>query len=666
LGSHKRAAARKRKEELADMTTPLRILYLEDDPRDAELVQEALEITGIVCEVSRIETQADFTASLERGGFDVILADYALPSFDGMSALKIAQQRCPHVPFIFVSGTLGEEVAVEALKIGATDYVRKTLLSRLAPSVERALREARERVELSRSAAALRRSEACLAEAQQLSHTGSFGWNLSSGEIYWSAETYRMVGIDLSIKPTFELVYERVHPADRAFVQQTLDSAFRGGTDVDFEHRLLMPDGSVKYIRALAKAVRDESGNLEYIGAAMDLSEQKSAQVERERLEQRLRQAEKMEAIGRLAGGVAHDFNGVLAGVYAYGEMLVEDAPAGSPLKRYAQNVLTAASRGRKLVEQILTYSRSQHGKREPVDIAHIVAETLELIRGSIPVDIRLGSNGSESPLIVTGDATRLHQVVTNLCSNAIQAMSRGGSLHIALEAVDLASEQALSHGTLRPGSYVRLAVEDTGSGMDEPTLSRIFEPFFTTKEAGQGTGLGLSLVYAIVTDSGGAIDVKSAHGQGSTFTIYLPQSPVGLITAEAATAASHRGNGERVLLIDDEAPVLAATAEVLSRLGYEAVSFSDSHAALAAFEATPERFDVVVTDETMPGLTGTGLARMLRSHRPDLPIVLVSGYPGAIQAQQARAAGVSEVLSKPAQSHEMATALARVLHRTA
>jgi PAS domain S-box-containing protein len=648
------------------MTPPLRILYLEDDPRDADLVQEALEAEGIICQITRVETQADFIASLEQGGFGVILADYALPSFDGLSALMIAQQRWPDLPFIFVSGTLGEEVAVESLKIGATDYVRKTLLSRIVPSVQRALREARERMELSCAAAALRRSEAYLAEAQRLSHTGSFGWNVSSGEIYWSDETYRMVGFDRSTKPTFELVWQRIHPDDRAFVRQIIDCAFRDGTDVDFEHRLLMPDGSVKYVRVLAKTVRDESGNVEYIGAGIDLTDQKWAQAERERLEQRLRQAEKMEAVGRLAGGIAHDFNGVLAGVYAYGEMLVEEAPAGSPLKRYAQNVLTAASRGRELVEQILTYSRSQHVKREPVDIAHVVAEALELVRGSIPMGIRLGANGSQSTLVVTGDATRLHQVVMNLCSNAIQAMSGDGSLYVALEAENLSTERALSHGTLQPGRYVRLSVKDNGSGMDEATLSRIFEPFFTTKEAGQGTGLGLSLVYAIVTDSGGAIDVKSAPEHGSTFTIYLPHSPVTLITAEAATSASHRGRGERVLLIDDEAPVLAAIAEVLSRLGYEAVSFSDSQAALAAFAATPERFDVVVTDETMPGLTGTELARAIRSHRPDLPIVLVSGYTGAIPTQQAFAIGVSELLSKPIQSHEMAATLARVLHRRA
>jgi CheY-like chemotaxis protein len=220
-----------------------------------------------------------------------------------------------------------------------------------------------------------------------------------------------------------------------------------------------------------------------------------------------------------------------------------------------------------------------------------------------------------------------------------------------------------LSHGTLRPGRYARLAVEDSGSGMDEATLSRIFEPFFTTKEFGRGTGLGLSLVYAIVTDLGGAIDVKSALTQGSTFAIYLPLADVALAAAAETASPLPRGNGERVLLVDDEAPVLAVTAEVLTRLGYEPVSFSNSEAALAAFEAAPGRFDVVVTDDLMPGLTGTGLARVVRRRRPDLPIVLVSGYSGPILTQHALAAGVSELLTKPLQSREIATTLARVLH---
>jgi signal transduction histidine kinase len=230
-----------------------------------------------------------------------------------------------------------------------------------------------------------------------------------------------------------------------------------------------------------------------------------------------------MEAVGRLAGGIAHDFNNVLSGILGYGETLVEETPAASPLRRYAQNVLTAANRGRALVEQILVYSRSQRGQRAPVDIAGVVAETLELVRGSLPENIRLEADVPESPLVVIGDATQLHQVVMNLCSNAIQAMSAGGTLRVALEAADLVAVRALSHGLLAPGRYVRLTVEDHGSGMDEATLSRIFEPFFTTKEIGRGTGLGLSIVYAIVADSSGAIDVKSVVKQGSTFAIYFP-----------------------------------------------------------------------------------------------------------------------------------------------
>jgi signal transduction histidine kinase len=246
--------------------------------------------------------------------------------------------------------------------------------------------------------------------------------------------------------------------------------------------------------------------------------------LERERLEQRLRQVAKMETLGRLAGGIAHDLNNVLTSVFGYGEMLIEKAPADSPLKRYAQNVIIAATRGRELVEQILTYSRAERGKRVPVDIAKVVAETLELLQGSLPAGIRVEASAPATPLVVIGNATQLHQVVMNLCSNAIQAMRARGILRVTLETAELSTEQALSDGTLGRGDYLRLIVEGSGCGMDEVTLARLFEPFFTTKEFGQGTGFGLSLVYAIIVESGGAIDVKSAPEQGSTFTIYLPR----------------------------------------------------------------------------------------------------------------------------------------------
>jgi signal transduction histidine kinase/CheY-like chemotaxis protein len=505
----------------------------------------------------------------------------------------------------------------------------------------------------------LRRSEAHLAEAQRLSQTGSFGWSPSSGELYWSEETFRIFQYDPTTKLTVTHIVQRVHPDDAAFVQQIMDH----GKDCDFEHRLLMPDGSVKHVHVVQN-VSDKSDGTQIIGTVMDVTGQKWAQAERDRLAQRLLQAEKMEAVGRLAGGIAHDFNNVLSGVFAYGEMVLDEAPGDSPLKRYAQNVLIAATHGRELVEQILSYSRSQSGKRAPVDVVHVVKQTIELIRGSLPPGIRLEASVPESPLIVFSDATQLHRVVMNLCSNAIPAMCAGGTLRVTLGSVDLAGERSLSHGTIAPGRYVRLIVEDSGLGMDEGTLARIFEPFFTTKEVGKGTGLGLSLVYTIITDSGGAIDVKSVPQEGSAFTIYLPRSQFMLAAGEAGAAALPRGHGERVLLIDDEGPVLAATAELLSQLGYEAVSFSDSHAALAAFEAAPERFDAVVTDELMPGLTGTKLARVVRQCRPDMPVVLVSGYTAVSLTQDALAAGVSEWLTKPLQARDTATTLARVLPR--
>jgi PAS domain S-box-containing protein len=624
-----------------------------------------------------------------------------------------------------------------------------------------------------------------------LSRTGSIGWNAASDECFWSEETFRIYQIDRATPLTAETILQRTHPDDIALVRQRMESALQVGQEIDFEHRLLMPDGAVKHVQVVSHPVFNAAGDLvEYVGSVMDvtehkqaadalersknrframveksiegillvlpgmetiyasasvervlgytpeefvarplndhlhedfrqqraeqwrqlledpehegtaeflarhkdgswrwieshtrnllnepgvqavvvnfrdISERKLAQAERERLEQRLRQAEKMEAVGRLAGGIAHDFNNVLAGIFAYGEMLFEETPGDSPLRRYARNVLIAATRGRALVEQILAYSSSQRGKRMPVDIVRVVDETLELVRGSLPANIRLEESAPERSLVVIGDATQLHQVVANLCSNAIQAMSGGGTLRVTLDTADLSVEHALTHGTLQPGRYVRLAVEDSGSGMDEATLARIFEPFFTTKEIGRGTGLGLSLVYAIVTDAGGAIDVKSAPGRGTTITIYGPLAEVALAAADETAPPPPRGRGERILLVDDEAPLLAVTAEVLVRLGYEPVSFSDSHAALAAFESAPERFDVVVTDEVMPGLTGTGLANVMRRRRPDLPIVLVSGYSGAILTQQALAAGVTELLIKPLQSREIATTLTRVLHR--
>src|ERR1700726_4226616 len=287
------------------MPHPLRILSIEDDPKDAKLIQDLLETEGIACELTRVDTEAALLASVEQGGIDLILADYSLPSFDGISALKFAMKACPDVPFIFVSGTLGEDVAIEALKIGAIDYVLKTRLSRLVPSVLRALREATQRAERKRAEESLRQSEAYLAEAQRLSHTGSFGWRPSTGEILWSEETHKIFEYDQATKPSIEVILQRVHREDAASVKETVERASQDGKDFEHEYRLVMPDSGVKHVHVVAHAERDESDEIEFVGAVMDTPEGKRAEKKLRRSEESLLEAQKLSHTGSWRHDVA-------------------------------------------------------------------------------------------------------------------------------------------------------------------------------------------------------------------------------------------------------------------------------------------------------------------------------------------------------------------------
>jgi PAS domain S-box-containing protein len=458
------------------------------------------------------------------------------------------------------------------------------------------------------------------------------------------------------------VLYELIVPEDQLESARALFATARSGarTTIDFERR--RKDGTRIHVAHRGAPIMLGGKLIGVYAIYRDITKRKLAEAEQARLQMRLLQAEKMEALGRLAGGIAHDFNNILGGILGYGEMLVEQTPAGSPLRRYSQNVLTAVNRARGLVDQILAYSHSQRGKRVAVDLGRTVAETLELVRGSLAEGVDLEVHLPPWPVTVIGDATLLHQVAMNLCTNAIQAMDGSGRLAVTLAATELEAERVVRHGTVAPGPYLRLTVEDSGRGMDEATLGRIFEPFFTTKEVGKGTGLGLSLVYGIVTDAGGAIDVTSTPGSGSAFTVYLPRVDASIEAADQGVSPAPRGHGERVLVVDDEEALLSVTSEVLARLGYRPATFSKSRAALAEFESDPGRFDAVITDEVMPGLTGTELAELLHRRRADIPVVLVSGYIGPLMAERAAAAGVAEILKKPVRSRDIAAALARTL----
>jgi PAS domain S-box-containing protein len=455
---------------------------------------------------------------------------------------------------------------------------------------------------------------------------------------------------------------ELILPADGIDEALVIAAAGKAGKRVSVECERLKKDGSRVHVALTASPVSIEGEMIGVYTIHRDISERRLAEAEQDRLQGRLRQAEKMEAVGRLAGGIAHDFNNVLGGILGYGEMLLESAAEGSPEQRYARNLLIAANRARDLVDQILTYSRSQRAVRKPVETGRIVRETFEVIRGSPPPGIALELELPQDPLVVFGDATQLHQVVMNLCTNAIHAMGSHGTLSVSLHGFEADRELTFAQGVLPPGRYVKLCVADTGSGMDRVTLARIFEPFFTTKEIGRGTGLGLSLVYGIVADSGGAMHVESASGKGSRFEVYLPRAESGSVVAEPSDVPLERGHGERILLVDDEQPLLVMTAELLERLGYQPVPFADPGEALAALEASPESFDALLTDEMMPGMTGTALARAALRARSGLPVILVSGYTGPVLEEMARGAGVQEILRKPLQSRDLAAALARAL----
>ena len=384
-----------------------------------------------------------------------------------------------------------------------------------------------------------------------------------------------------------------------------------------------------------------------------------TAQVQ---LEEQLRQVHHLQALGTLAGGIAHDFNNVLAAIVGYTELAALDLPPSSPPHTALHHALTAAQRAKDLVQQILVFSRQQPAGRAPLALASLLQEAVTFLRASLPATIELHLQLADTTGPVLADATQIHQVVMNLCTNAGYAMREtGGRLELHLDGIEVDAAVAATHPDLTPGPYVRVTVRDTGPGMAPEVLARIFEPYFTTKAVGEGSGMGLAVVHGIVASYGGAVTVQSAPGQGTTCTVYLPRLAQEVAVPPApAQVALPRGQ-ERILLVDDEASVAAIGQRLLTRLGYAVVAYTSSQEALEAFRAAPERFDLLITDYTMPQMTGEALARAVRQIRPDLPIILCTGFSETMTAEHARVLGIDAYLMKPWEIHVLAQTLRRV-----
>ncbi len=379
--------------------------------------------------------------------------------------------------------------------------------------------------------------------------------------------------------------------------------------------------------------------------------------------ERQLQQVMKLQAIGTLAGGIAHDFNNILFPIVGYTELTMDEVPEDSQAGQNLKEVLKATNRAKELVQQILTFSRQGGQERKPLQVQSLIKEALKLLRATIPSSIEIECNVNEKCGSIMGDPTQIHQIIMNLCTNAYHAMQEtGGGLEVSLKEVDISYETSVERVGMKIGRHLELTVKDAGHGMGPEVLERIFEPYYTTKEQGKGTGLGLSVIHGIIKNHGGDISVSSQPGKGSTFTVYLPViDDIDIEIEPEAVAAATQGS-ERILLIDDEKPIIDIEQQILERLGYKVTSKTDSQEALEEFAALPENFDLVITDMTMPKMTGDQLARKLMDIKPGIPVILCTGFNETINEEKALAMGIDKFIMKPIVKDELANTIRTVL----
>ncbi len=601
----------------------------------------------------------------ELGGLsDGALVSHARSPVDGRKKF-IAVLRVGSRPLI-LAVTRDEQEALRPWYDEMTSAaIRTSLFVALVIAATLGLRRQLRRLE--RGAVALRESEERYAMAMEAANEGHAEWNLREGTVFVSTKWRVLHGVDTTadIKTDAELK-ERVaiHPEDVGPTREAVDAHLEGRTPaIDVEYRVRHVDGDWRWVQARGRCLRDAAGSpARLFCAANDITARKAAEVAKANYDMRLQQAHRMEALGTLAGGIAHDFNNILGAILGFGDMAQQLAAPGTPLRRHIDRVLQAGGRAKALVRRVLEFSRSGVVEQVPVDIQKIVEEALALQGPALPPGVTMDVTLAADSAAVSGDETQLHQVVMNLCTNAIQAIGSDGRLSVDLRLVQVEKAEHLLQGDLAPGGYVRLCVGDTGPGIETDVLTRVFEPFFTTKKSGEGTGLGLSVVHGIVANRGGAIDVTSTLGVGTQVSVWLPLAvESAAVLAEDESEWPH-GAGQVVMIVDDERPLVEFGEELLARLGYSPLGFDSSQAAMSAFLEDPSNFDALLTDESMPGLTGSELARAVLAHRPDLPVIMMSGHVIAGLEERARKAGICKLLHKPLAARDLAQSLAQCL----
>jgi PAS domain S-box-containing protein len=506
------------------------------------------------------------------------------------------------------------------------------------------------------------RAEERLELAHGIARIGAWDIDLETGQTVWSHSMGRILGVG-DAQPDNELFLSLIHPDDRGRMDRELAQSLKQGGDYELDFRIVRPDGGVRWLLSRGRVIADETGKaVRKVGAAVDISERHKADDEHGLLEQQLRQAQKLHAIGRLAGGVAHDFNNVLLAVRGYGELALRAIGRGADATQEVEEMLAGAERAAALTRQLLAFSRRQVLRSDTIDLRDTVREMNKMLRPLIGDDVQLVTELCDEPVLVQGDPGQLEQVIANLAVNARDAMPDGGRLVIRVGFADIDATQAFDGAMVRSAV---LSVTDTGTGMDPETVEQVFEPFFTTKD--DGTGLGLATVHGIVTQSGGSIWVHSEPGQGSTFKIYLPlahgtvaEKP--LLLPVAAPPAG--GLGETILLVEDDPQVRAVVGKMLESLEYRVLPAGDGEAALALAEAFDGPIDVLVSDLVMPGLGGRQVAERLRESNPDTAVLYMSGYSDEAVVRRGVVDPNASFLQKPFATADLARRVTQMLEQ--
>jgi len=611
--------------------TPTRILMAEDVVTDAELAQREI-LKSLPCQFFLVDTHDDYINALAEFKPDLIISDYNMPSFDGITALKLALESAPGTPVIILTAATNEDTAVSCMKAGAKDYVIKEHIKRLGQAVLHALEEKKHEAEKLEVEKTLRNTEERLKELAD---------NLSSAFFVYEidADGGRMSYLSPGVEKIWGIKSENfidspstwistVHPDDRDYIGSVYNDILRKPAAFDIQFRIINSQNETRWLRTKASPITDSAGALiRIIGVADDITERKAAEKEKTLLEQQLAQAQKLESVGRLAGGIAHDFNNMLSVIIGYSEIIKAKLPLDSPIIGNLQSIEKAALHSRDITRQLLAFSRKQPASPKLMNLNDIMLNTKKSLYHLIGEDIEIIFDLAGDLWNICFDPTQAEQILMNLVVNARDALPRGGRITIKTENADLDELHGRDFQDCEPGPYVKMSVTDNGIGMDAATLSHIFEPFFTTKETGKGTGLGLAMVYGIVKQNGGCISVESEIGKGAAFHIFIPRNEM----AGDSSTQENEDNIQRaqgtILLVEDEAMLRQMVTDMLNNIGYKVISAASPREALSVCENKGILIDLLLSDVVMPEMNGTELRESVEKMVPGIKTLFISGY---------------------------------------